>query len=100
MSAGEWLLAALAVLLVAAVALGVDDTRRTRRRPARVSQRPPAVPYLPETRTGPWHPDFLLVRGRNVRAARARSRYPQEPPRPRPRPEPTAEALPESRRAA
>jgi hypothetical protein len=74
-----WLLAALAVLLAVAVALGIDDTRFRRRRPPRVTQHPARVPYLPETRaSGPWHPQFHLIRGRRERAARARYRYPQE----------------------
>ncbi|MDX2681072.1 hypothetical protein [Streptomyces soliscabiei] len=82
-----WLLLVLAVVLVAAVVLGVDDTRFRRRRPPRVTQRPARVPYLPDTSTGPWHPGFHLVRGRRVRAARARARhrYTQEPLRPRQR---------------
>lgn len=95
MSAAGWLLVLLAVLLVVAVALGVDDTRFGRRRRPRVTQRPPRVPYLPETRTGPWHPEFLLARGRRVRAAHARRLYPQECG-----PRRLSEPRPESRRAA
>lgn len=72
------LLAVMAVLLAVFVALGVDDTRWSRRPRARITQRPPRVPYLPDTQAGPWHPEFHLNRGRRTRAARARYRYPQE----------------------
>ncbi|MFF0598091.1 hypothetical protein [Streptomyces antibioticus] len=84
----SWPLAAMAVLLVllvVLVVLAVDDARWRRRPRPRVRQRPARVPYLPDTRSGwPWEPEFLLVRGRHVRATRARYRY--EPPRAVPRP--------------
>ncbi|MGW1324822.1 hypothetical protein ACWD64_20045 [Streptomyces antibioticus] len=82
-------MAALLVLLVVLVVLAVDDARWRRRPRPRVRQRPARVPYLPATRSGwPWEPEFLLVRGRHVRAARARHRYPQDAPRAVPRPAP------------
>ncbi|WP_330348134.1 hypothetical protein [Streptomyces sp. NBC_00582] len=82
-----WLFVTVAVVLAVLVALGVDDTRWRRRALPRVRQRPPRVPYLPETASGPWQPEFHLNRGRRVRAARARYRWPQDPPRIRlPRP--------------
>ncbi|MEV6614238.1 hypothetical protein AB0N31_10520 [Streptomyces sp. NPDC051051] len=73
-----WLIV-LAAVLAAFVVLAADDTRWRRRRLPPVTQRPPRVPYLPETTTGPWHAQFHLTRGRRVRQARARYRYPQEP---------------------
>ncbi|MDX3024042.1 hypothetical protein [Streptomyces acidiscabies] len=84
----HWLILALAVVLAVLLVLGADDTRWGRDAVRRVVQdlAPPKVPYLPETRPAPpWHPEFLLARGRRVRRARAWRRYPQEPPAPRPR---------------
>lgn len=75
------LAAAVVVLLVVLVVLAVDDTRWCHRPRPRVRQRPPRVPYLPDTTSGPWEPAFHLNRGRRARAARARHRWPQDPPR-------------------
>jgi len=80
-----WLILVLAVVLVALLVLDADDTRARNTLPP-VVQDPRRVPYLPETRTAqPWHPEFLMHRGRRVRRARALRRSPQAPPVPRPR---------------
>jgi hypothetical protein len=71
-----WLILCVLGVLALFVTAGFIETLDERRPPARVVQCPrPVTPLLPPARPGgPWHPEFSLVRGRQVRAARARAR--------------------------
>lgn len=76
MNGAIWIIFALLAALGMWVAAGIADEAGSRRPPPRVVQpRREAVPLLPPPRTGgTWHPEFVLTRGRNIRAARARAR--------------------------
>ena len=77
MTGAIWIIFALLAALGMWVAAGIVDAAGSRRPPPRVVQpRREVVPLLPPPRTGggPWHPEFVLNRGRRVRAARARAR--------------------------
>ncbi|MBK3575106.1 hypothetical protein JHN63_15055 [Streptomyces sp. MBT65] len=76
MSVEAWLILCVLGVLGLFVVAGFIETLDERRPPAPVAQPLRKVlPLLPPARPGgPWHPEFCLVRGRRVRAARARAR--------------------------
>jgi hypothetical protein len=81
MSTVVWAISPAAVVGLLLIVAGMVDTAVFRRPPARIGQTArKAPPLLPHGgwRGGGWHPEFLLARGRRVRATRARYRYPEE----------------------